>query len=245
MEANYRTYLLELVGTYLLVFIGAGTLCTTYLTSFQTVGGATLAVALAEGLTLAAVLSFTTLVSPACCNPAITLSLWLTGKLPLFRAAGLGTAQLMGSFLAGLSVRLLFAESVLENARLGTPHLGAILGPGDELSLGAWTTGMLLEIFFGFVISLVIFSTLLDPRRPPLGALLVGLAQVAIILFGFHLTGGSANPARWFGPALWQLSVTGISQPLAQHSIYWAGPLLGAMAGTVFYSLVLSPSVQK
>jgi aquaporin Z len=236
MDTKLRSYLIEAVGTYLLVLVGAGTLCTTYLTSFQTVGGATLAVALAEGLVLAGILSWTTLVSPGCCNPAIALSLWLTGQQRWTQALGLIAAQLAGAFLAGCSIRFLFADQVLTDARLGTPHLGAILARDGSLTLASLTTGFLLEAVFTALITLSVLSTLLGSRRSPVGGLVVGLTQVAVILFGFHLTGGAANPARWFGPALWQGSVSGIEAPLAQHLVYWAGPAVGAMLASVVYS---------
>jgi glycerol uptake facilitator-like aquaporin len=35
------------------------------------------------------------------------------------------------------------------------------------------------------------------------------------------------------------------SRPLAEHSIYWVGPILGALAGCIFYSSVLRPPVRK
>ena len=236
MDTTYRTYLLEAVGTYLVVLVGAGTLCTTFLNPLSQVGGATLAVALAEGLTLAAVLSWTTLVSPGCCNPAVVLSLWLTSKKQLAEALGLILAQLGGAFLAGCSVRFLFIDQVLTDARLGTPHLKAVLATDGSLTLAALTTGFLLEALFTALVTLSVLTTILHPRRPQVGGLIVGLTQVAVILFGFHLTGGAANPARWFGPALWQWSVSGIEAPLAQHAVYWAGPAVGAMLATVVYS---------
>ncbi|MFQ3651942.1 MAG: aquaporin [Gemmataceae bacterium] len=236
MNITWRGYLLEAIGTYLVVGIGAGTLCTTYLTPYQTVGGTPLAVALAEGLTLAAVLTWTTLASPGCCNPAVALALWLVGKLRLSVVSGLIMVQLAGGFLAGATVRFLFADAVLTDARLGTPHLGAILGREGIVTFAALTTGFFLELLFTTVVILSALTTLVHPRRPQVGGLLVGLTQVAVILFGFHLTGGSANPARWLGPALWLVSVSGIESPFADHVVYWSGPAVGAMIAGVLYS---------
>ena len=65
------------------------------------------------------------------------------------------------------------------------------------------------------------------------------------MLLGFNLTGGCANPARWFGPAIWQTTVpalsTGFPGPFADHTIYWVGPVIGALLGGVLYSSVILP----
>jgi len=237
-----RGYLVEAIGTFLVVLFGAGTVCTTYLTSYQTVGGATLAVALAEGLLLAGVLSWSTLLSPGCCNPAIALSLWLTGKQGFAVVVRLLLVQAIGAILAGLVVRFLFVDAVLLDARLGTPHLKAILGREGVVTLASLTTGFLLEMLFSAVLTLLALTTLLQPRRVQLGGLLVGLTQVAIILFGFHLTGGSANPARWLGPVVWQGSVSGLDTPFADHVVYWGGPAFGAMIASIIYSQAIGES---
>jgi glycerol uptake facilitator-like aquaporin len=242
MDAKIRAGITELVGTYLVVLVGAGTLCATYLTETSP-GTRVLAVALAEGFTLAAVVTMTGHLSPACCNPALTLTLWVTKQLDLNRALLLGGAQFAGAFLAGLSLRLTFSDVVLSNARLGTPHLGAFGDTAPTLAMLA--AGVSLEAVFTFLVAIAAYASLIDPRGTRLGGLYVGLAQSAVILFGFHLTGGAANPARWFGPALWQLSVADIPRPFAEHAVYWAGPVLGALAGCVFYSAVLQPPEKK
>ncbi|MGL4550423.1 MAG: aquaporin [Gemmataceae bacterium] len=238
MDAKLRACVSELVGTYLVVFVGAGTVCATHLTDAAP-GTRPLAAALAAGFTLAAVVTMTCHLSPACCNPALTLTLWVTRQLDLGFSLALAAAQFGGAFLAGLSVRLTFSDGVLHDARLGTPHLGAYGGTGP--TFGALATGVALEAAFTFLVTVAAYASLIDRRGTRLGGLYVGLAQAAVILFGFHLTGGAANPARWFGPALWQLSVGTIERPLAEHAVYWAGPLAGAMAGCVFYSAVLRP----
>ena len=146
-----------------------------------------------------------------------------------------------------MAVRGLFADSVLIDARLGTPTLRALLAPDDSLSMSSLFTAAAVEFAITFLVTVAAFATLVDPRGPKLGGLLVGLAQVAAILFGFHLTGGCANPARWFGPAVWQLTLT-LPQPIrpmGDLSVYLVGPILGALVGGVFYGLVILPEVKK
>jgi glycerol uptake facilitator-like aquaporin len=247
MESRLRTYLAELFGTFLVVLLGAGTICGSYLPAndprYYTAGGVTLAAALAYGIALAIAVTASFQLSPGCCNPAITLALFVNRRLDLARMAGLIAAQLVGAFLGGLAIRALFDDNVLIEARMGSPHLKALLGQNDALTLGALTAGVGVEFVLTLFVALAAFVTLFDRRAPKLGGFGLGLAQIAAVLFGFHLTGGSANPAVWFGPAIWQLSLSipPSSRPLGDHAVYWLGPILGALAASVFYTLVVMP----
>jgi glycerol uptake facilitator-like aquaporin len=252
MDTRLRIYLAELFATFMVVLIAAGTICASYLPRgddrFYTVGGVTLAAALSYGIALAVAVTASFHLSPGCCNPAITLALFVNRRLEFARMLGLIAMQLLGAFLAGLTLRSnLFADSVLAEARMGSPHLKAILGPSDTITLAALTTGVGVEFLLTFILTIAAFVTLFDRRAPKLGGFGLGLAQVAVVLFGFHLTGGSANPAMWFGPAVWQLSLgfPQTTRPLADHVVYWLGPILGALAASIFYTVVLMPEERK
>jgi glycerol uptake facilitator protein len=249
MDNRLRMYLAELIGTFMVVLVGAGTVCSTFLPGdrFAPVGGTTLAVALAEGCILAVALTFAFLVSTGCLNPAVTLTLWVLKRFEGRRAAGLIAVQLLGAVLAGLVVRVLFGSEVLADAAVGTPHLRALLDPNGAVTLAGWVTGIGLELLFTFIVTVAIFATLFDRRAPRLGGVVVGMAQTAVVLFGYHLTGGSANPARWFGPAVWQLTLDSAqtSRPLADHPVYWVGPILGALIGGIFYTAVIAPPEKR
>jgi MIP family channel proteins len=249
MDNRLRMYLTELVGTFVVVLVGAGTVCSTFLPGdrFGPVGGTTLAVALAEGCAVAVALTFTFYVSTGCLNPAVTLTLWVLKRFDGARAAGLIVVQLLGAVLAGLVVRVLFGADVLTDAEMGTPHLRALRDPEHAVSLAGWVTGVGLELVFTCIVTLAIFASLFDRRAPRLGGVLVGMAQTAVVLFGFHLTGGAANPARWFGPAVWQLTLESapLSHPLADHPVYWVGPILGALIGGIFYTAVIAPPEKR
>jgi glycerol uptake facilitator-like aquaporin len=254
MEAKLRTYLAETFGTFVVVAVAAGAVCSAYLEPeaapgsppFYTAGGLTVAAALAEGFALAVAVTFTSYLSPGCCNPAVTLALFITRKLDLRPTLALIAAQLSGSVLAGLLLRSLYSNDVLARSALGAPHLGAIPG-ADAPTFAAVGVGILLEALFAFVVTMAAFATLIDRRAPRVGGLGLGLAQTAVVLFGFRLTGGSANPARWFGPTLWRLSLDmpQVTRPLAGQTVYWAGPVIGAMAAAVLYVSVILPPERK
>jgi len=67
---------------------------------------------------------------------------------------------------------------------MGTPHLRALLDQG-QVTLPVLATGVALEFVFALLVTLAAFATLFDPRGPKLGGFGVGLAQVAVIAFGF------------------------------------------------------------
>jgi glycerol uptake facilitator-like aquaporin len=241
MDNKLRMCLAELIGTFLVVLVGAGTVCASALTSPPwppTVP------ALAEGFTLAVVLTVTFHVSTGCLNPAVTIMLWVFKRLDSAQAGWLLLMQLLGAALAGLVIRMMFQRDVLAEMHLGAPYLRAFDPNQGRLEVPQLISGTAFELFLGSLVTLAVFATLLDRRAPRLGGLMVGLAQSAAVLFGYRFTGGSANPARWFGPALWEATVPGATAPswLAETVIYAGGPILGALLAAVLYvNLILPP----
>ena len=113
----------EGVGTFLFLFVGAG--------SVVVAGRAVLlggtdpglvSVALAHGLALAVLVSALGAISGAHLNPAVTLAVWLSGRIALPLAGLYVVAQLVGALAAGFALRAIFdAESAAASA-LGTPR---------------------------------------------------------------------------------------------------------------------------
>jgi aquaporin Z len=238
MDSRLRSYLAELIGSFLLVYVGAGTVCAFHLPSpwrLEVTG-----IALAEGFVLAVLLSATSLVSLGCCNPAVTLTLYIFKRFDRAQTFFLIVAQLLGAVLGGLAVRLTFATQVLVDARGGTPHLGASLLADNAVTLGGRVAGVCLEALFAALLTLAVFVSLIDKRGPQVGGVLVGMAQAVAILFGFYLTGGAANPARWFGTVVWEATLPkGINWD--DNMVYWAGPVAGSLIAGLIYAAVIGP----
>jgi aquaporin Z len=232
MQATTRLYVTELIGTFLVVLFGAGTVCASYLASTDPRLDVT-GIALAEGFILGVMLATFGPLGSAGFNPAIALALYIRQKFDGRTTAKLIGTQLLGALLAGLVVRLMFSNEVGLLARLGTPHLTGSLRPDGGVTVAGLTSGALLELFFTAVLTFAFCWWMLDPDAPRLAGILVGLVQVAIILFGFRLTGGAANPARWFGPVVWEATIPGATSFFADHAVYWAGPIAGAILGAL------------
>jgi MIP family channel proteins len=249
MDKNLRPYLAELIGTFALVFLGAGTVCVSSMTVLPgqpqpyVVG-----IALAEGFILAAMLSATVHISGGYLNPAVTLMLWVYKRIDGVKASWLIGAQLLGAVLAGLCLRPLFDTNVMMSSHLGTPHLNLAAFNKASADFPVLLTGIGIETALTFVLTFAIFGTMIDPRGPRLAGLGVGLALSAAVLMGYALTGAATNPARWFGTFVWELTVEPLrlQSPWADHTVYWIGPILGALlAGGIYTTLIMPPEEEE
>jgi aquaporin TIP len=253
MDKNLRPYMAELLGTFSFVFLSNAVVCSDWVAQMSgQPGPGLIGIALVNGLAYAVLLAAILPFAGGYLNPAITLMLWVLKRLEGAQAAGFIFVQLLGAAMAGGLVRLIFTEEVLTAARLGTPHLNLEafglhgIGPG----VGTFLSGVGLELVLTFILTFAIFATILDPRAPrwlgPWGgrlvSLWVGLIVVAGTLAGFSLTGAAENPARWFGPVIWEKTVQALDaqRPFQDHMVYWVGPFLGALlAGGAYSSLIL------
>jgi MIP family channel proteins len=214
----------EFVGTFALIFIGAGSIVTDSLTKGK-VG--LVGIAAAHGLVLSVMVSAIGHVSGAHFNPAVTVAFLLARKITASLAGLYVATQLIAAVAGGLLLRAIFASEVWQPVHLGTPGLGEGTG---------FATGVLLEAVLTFFLVFAIFGIAVDPRGPFKGiaGFGIGLVLAFDILVGGPLTGASMNPARTFGPAV-------ASGFWDNHLVYWFGPLLGAATAGLLYGYVLLP----
>jgi MIP family channel proteins len=241
MYKSMRPYVAELIGTFALVFLGAGAVCARQVTSdvplFDVTG-----IALAQGLVLAVVVTATMNVSGGFLNPAVTIVLWVLRRIDTNKLGWLLVAQFLGAILAGGLFCLYFDHGTLHQAHFGTPHVAAGYPRDTAGELTAWSmaTAAGVELVLTFLLTFAIFGTVLDPRAPKLGGLGVGLIMVAIVVMGYNLTGAGVNPARCLGTFVWELTVPPRPSVREQVFVYWVGPIVGALlAGWVYTYLVM------
>lgn len=214
----------EAVGTFLFIFVGAGSVVLgDYLAGNGGTGPGLLGVALAHGLALAVLVSALGAVSGAHFNPAVTLAVWVMGKIAPMRAAAYVVAQLVGALAAGLALKVVFADD-WQASNIGTPALGPGITPAIGIGIEAVLTALLV---------LAVIGTAVDPRAPKIGGLAIGLAVAADILVGGPLTGAAMNPARWFGPAV-------AAGAYADWYVWWIGPAIGAAVAALIYRSTLA-----
>lgn len=224
-DRNAPALVAEAVGTFLFFFVGAGSVV---LGDYLVVNGGTspglLGVALAHGLALAVLVSALGPVSGGHFNPAVTLAVWIMGRITPSRAAMYVVAQLIGAALAGFALKTLFPTEAWQPSAIGTPALGAGIGPATGIAIEAVLTALLVFVVIG---------TAVDGRAPKIGGLAIGLAVTADILMGGPLTGAAMNPARWFGPAV-------AAGAFTDWYVWWIGPLLGSALAALVYRTSLT-----
>ena len=223
-----RVAVAEAVGTFLLVLAGTAVAVSAVL-GRPIAGGAadSLAVALAFGLALVALVNSLGHVSGCHLNPAVTLALALTGTFPWRYVPAYVAAQVGGAVLASLTVWITYGDAARDDASL------AATLPADGVSL---LTVLVVEALVTFFLVLTIASVATDSRVPKAAAgLTVGFTLGVCVLVAGPLTGGAVNPARALGPML----VSG------QFDGVWAyvlGPLAGGLAAAVLYARFLQPA---
>jgi glycerol uptake facilitator-like aquaporin len=247
MDKIYRACVAEFIGTFVIVVVSAAA-CAGVSTSFglpRDEPYVIVLVALVSGAVVAVMLPIIFRESPGCLNPAVTLTFWICKRLDNRQMGLLIAAQLFASLVAGLAIRALFPEMDIAYA---TPHVGKkLLDQTGNAYVVILIGGVMVEALVTFLLTFVIFGSMIDKRTNRFGGILVGVAQAAIVAAFFNVTGGCANPARWFGPYVWQFSVESIRNQkiyLTDHPVYWAGPILGAVAAGWLYTKFLLPPDQ-
>lgn len=168
-------------------------------------------------------------------NPAVSLAVFLSGRMSLTEALGYMVAQVLGA-IAGALVLLLIAQgkadySVATNG-LGQNGWGA--GYLGEYNLAA---AFLFEVVATFLFVVVILGATGSQAPAAMAGLAIGLALVVIHLVGINVTGVSVNPARSIGPAIFAGATA-----LSQLWLFIVAPAIGAAAaGLLFRSGLLSP----
>src|SRR5687768_4081781 len=209
-----KPILAELIGTFILVFIGVSAIN-------NAAANGLVGIALAFGLAVAAVVSATIHISGGQINPAVTIALLATKKLKPVEAIAYILAQLIGATLASFACKAFFDTGLDPIWKLaGVTALATHISPLE---------GFLIEFILTFILLFVVFGSAVDVRGQRLGGLAIGLAVTIDILAAGPLTGASMNPARSFGPAL-------AAGQWAHQWLFWLAPILGAVAAAVLYN---------
>lgn len=225
MNKELQKYIAELIGTFIFVFIGAGSILAN---DFSKSALGLVGIAFAHGLALLSIIYATAHISGAHINPAVTTTMWVTKRLETGRAVMYIISQLIGASIAGFLLKIIF---------IGAPtklHLGV-----TDIALGIPVMGaILIEAILTFFLVFTIFGAT-DKRAPPGHfGIAIGVVLIFDILFGGTLTGASMNPARTFGPAI-------ASNYFVNHSVYWIGPIIGGVIAGLIYEYFLAERKKK
>jgi aquaporin Z len=224
VEDPIRRGIAEFVGTFTLVFVGAGSIMSAGGVHDPTIAG----IALAHGLAIAVMVSAVGHISGGHFNPAVTLGFLATRRIEPMLAVVYWVAQFAAAAIAALLLRWIFPTNAVDAAKLGVPALNSAVGSG---------AGLVLEAILTFLLVWVIFATAADPRGTfkSIAGLAIGLTITIDILIGGPLTGAAMNPARAFGPQL-------VHNEWSHGWIWYVGPAIGGVAAALAYEyLYLRP----
>ena len=204
MQDDYRPMLAEFIGTFTLVFIGAG--------AGALGSGGLLGVALAHGFALMVIVYTIGGVSGAHVNPAITFGIAMAGKISWRKAGMYWAAQIGGAVVAAFLLKGVLGDRA---GSLGATQLAEGVGAGQGFAIeGVLTFFLMMSVFVSGVLG----------KNGNMAGVAIGSVLIMDILMGGSLTGASMNPARTMGPMI----------ALGDFSnlwVYWAGPIAGAALG--------------
>jgi aquaporin Z len=212
---DMRKYAAEFLGTFTLVFGGSLAILAAVRLD-QTI---LVPVAFGFGLSLLAGLYAFGEISGGHFNPAVSLSMFLSGRLDLPTMIGYWIAQLAGGVAASLAVLAAFSQDTVA---------GTVTAVGANST--AWDA-FWLEMLLTAIFVAVILQSSRSERVRGTALLAIPLALVAIHLAAIPVSGSSVNPARSFGPAL-------VGTEWGDFWIYIVGPLAGGVIGALVHGVL-------
>ena len=213
----------EFVGTFTLIFIGAGSVV--MITAFGVGPVGIIGIALAHGLAIATMVTAVGHVSGGHFNPAVTIGAWITQKIKSKDAVGYIVTQLAAGTFGALMLRACLPKRVISQFNYGVPEVASFVSNGQAV---------LIEFFLTFFLVWVIFATAVDPEGAfnKVAGLAIGFVILMDILMGGFVTGAAMNPARHFGPAI-------MSGAWKGWWVYWVGPIAGGIVAAALYDGVI------
>jgi aquaporin Z len=227
-------YIAEFIGTFCLVLFGCGAAVISG-ASTEGIGPSgigLLGIALAFGVSVVVMAYTIGPISGCHINPAISISMFVAGKLSVADTVGYIVAQFFGALAASGVLYLILSGR--PGFTMGEYALGAN-GWGAQY-LGHYNTAsaFIAEAVFTFLFLCVIFGTTAKRANPTMAGLAIGLCLVLIHLVIIPVTGTSVNPARSFGPAIFAGGMA-----LKQLWLFIVAPIVGGIVAALFWKNVL------
>lgn len=215
-------YVVELLGTFVLVFMGCG--------SAVLAGGyiGFVGISFAFGLSVVAMAYAIGGISGCHINPAISISMLAAGKMKLKDTVIYIVMQCVGAIIAA---------AVLYGVAIGKPGYSLTVNGLGQNGYGtaspggfSMASGFLAEVVLTFIFLLVIHGSTSEKAPKGFAGIAIGLSLVLIHLVGIPITGTSVNPARSLGPAV----IVG-GTALSQLWLFWVAPIIGGLLAAVVW----------
>lgn len=211
-----KKYFAELIGTMVLVLMGCGSAVFSGSVA-GTVGAGigTVGVAMAFGLSVVAMAYTIGSISGCHINPAITLGVWISGRMSGKDAVMYMIFQVIGAIIGSAVIFALVSSGSND---------GPTLTGANSFADGEMLQAFLAELVFTFIFVLVVLGTTDEKRGAgQFAGLIIGLTLMLVHLVCIPITGTSVNPARSIAPAIFEGG-----KALSQLWLFIVAPFVGA-----------------
>ncbi len=219
-----KKYLAELVGTFVLTFLGCGAAVALGCGAENT--AAIVGTAIAFGLSVVAMAYTIGGISGCHINPAITLGVFLSGRM---------SAKDCGMYIVFQVIGAILAAAALAGIVATDPSAVITTATGANTCAFGVTNGLIVEIVLTFLFVLVVLGATAKTNGATnnFAGLAIGLSLILIHLVGIHFTGTSVNPARSIGPALFEGG-----DALNQLWVFIVGPFVGGAIAALVWKII-------
>ena len=225
-DDTMKKVLAEAIGTFTLVFIGAGAGA---LAGENASSGGIVAVAWAHGLAVLTSIYMFGSISGCHINPAVTLGLLVTGRIDIVKCVLYWVAQFVGGIAAAYLLLYVIPSDI---SAKGLGETVGVLTTVDPIKT------VVVEAVLTFFLVCAVFASGVGGRNGNAAGVAIGLVVAMDILCGGYLTGASMNPARTLGPAL-------AMKNFGYLWMYFVGPFAGAAVAALLYEKLFLPAELK
>lgn len=233
---DFKKYLAEAIGTMFLVLLACGSA----VLAGPKIGAYGIGVCF--GLVLICLCYCIGNISGCHVNPAVSFGMWVSGRMSLGNMIGYWISQFIGAAI-GAGFLYWFVNMAPEFTFGGiTENNGTVNDLATNVLQPGATSGMallaecLLTFFFVFTI---LGATDEKHGFGKFAGLAIGIALGLVNIVGIPVDNCSVNPARSFGPALWDLGA------MKDFWIMVVGPLVGALVASVAWKAVAANLPEK
>ncbi|MDR2970021.1 MAG: aquaporin family protein [Tannerellaceae bacterium] len=260
---NAKEFTGELLGTFILVLFGCGSVAVTVLFGEYT---GIFQIGMAWGIGVMLAIYLTRHLSCAHLNPAVSIGMAVSKRMAARKLPAYLTAQLLGAFLAGWAIFFLFAPSIeayesahgilrgsAESVATAKMFGEYYVQPGG-MAVVSMPLAIAAETFGTFLLVLLIFALTegCNVGRPSdaMAPVFIGLTVASIICLIAPLTQAGLNPARDFGPRLvaWIMGWGSAAFPDSSGGFFWVyilAPVVGGILAALFFLYVFEPLMKQ
>jgi aquaporin Z len=218
----------EFIGTFWLVFGGCGSALLA--AAFPEVGIGLVGVSLAFGLTVLTIAYSLGHISGAHLNPAVTIGLWIGGRVETKTVFPYIVSQILGGIAAAAVLCVIVSGNGSDIDSFAANGYGDH-SPGKYSMMAA----VLMEFVMTFMFLIIILGSTDDRANKGFAGIAIGLALTLIHLVSIPVTNTSVNPARSISQALFVGDWA-----MAQLWLFIVIPIAGAAVAGMVYKFLRS-----